>query len=194
MTVLPSTLSAKPVVLVVDDTPDNLALMSALLRGYYTVKVANGGERALRVVAQGPLPDLILLDVMMPGMDGFEVARQLHLDPRTRDIPIIFLTAKTAPEDEQRGLDLGAVDYITKPISPPIVLSRVKNHLTLKAARDFLRDQNAYLEEEVQRRTREVSVIQDVTIMAMASLAETRDNETGNHIRRTQNYVRALAR
>ncbi len=194
MTVLPSPLSAKPVVLVVDDTPDNLALMSALLRGYYTVKVANGGERALRVVAQGPLPDLILLDVMMPGMDGFEVARQLHLDPRTRDIPIIFLTAKTAPEDEQRGLDLGAVDYITKPISPPIVLSRVKNHLTLKAARDFLRDQNAYLEEEVQRRTREVSVIQDVTIMAMASLAETRDNETGNHIRRTQNYVRALAR
>ncbi len=107
---------------------------------------------------------------------------------------MIFLTARSDPDDERMGLALGAVDYITKPISPPIVLARVKNHLTLKAARDFLRDQNAYLEEEVQRRTREVSVIQDVTIMAMASLAETRDNETGNHIRRTQNYVRALAR
>jgi putative two-component system response regulator len=96
-------------------------------------------------------------------------------------------------EDEQKGFDVGCVDYITKPISPPIVLARVKTHLLLKSARDFLKDQNVFLEAEVARRTREVQVVQDVTIMAMGSLAETRDNETGNHIRRTQNYVRALA-
>ncbi|MGE5027873.1 MAG: HD domain-containing phosphohydrolase, partial [Betaproteobacteria bacterium] len=96
-------------------------------------------------------------------------------------------------EDEQKGLELGAVDYITKPISPPLVLARVKNHLALKASADFLRDQNDYLEQEVAKRTREVMAIQDVTILAMASLAETRDSDTGNHIRRTQFYVKALA-
>src|SRR5258706_195818 len=111
----------------------------------------------------------------------------------TRSAPVIFITAKDQVEDERKGFDVGAVDYITKPISPPLVLARVLTHLTLKAAADFLRDKNAYLEGEVVKRTREVQVVQDVTIMAMASLAETRDNETGNHIRRTQNYVRALA-
>jgi len=130
---------------------------------------------------------------MMPGMDGYEVCRRLKAEAATRDIPVIFLTAKSEVEDETRGLELGAVDYITKPVSPPIVLARVRTQLTLKAAADFLKDQNAYLEAEVARRTREVATIQEVTIVAMASLAETRDNETGNHIRRTQNYVKALA-
>jgi putative two-component system response regulator len=117
----------------------------------------------------------------------------LKADPLTAEIPVIFLTAKTQIEDEQMGFDVGCVDYITKPISPPIVLARVKTHLLMKDVRDFLRDQNAFLENEVERRTKEVQVVQDVTIMAMASLAETRDNETGNHIRRTQRYVRVLA-
>jgi putative two-component system response regulator len=99
----------------------------------------------------------------------------------------------TKSEDERIGLEVGAVDYITKPISPPILLARVKTHLQLKAGADFLKDKNAYLESEVLRRTREVQAIQDVTILTMASLAETRDNETGNHIRRTQHYVKALA-
>jgi putative two-component system response regulator len=184
----------KPVILVVDDTPDNLALMAELLRDRYSVKVANNGERALRVAATEPQPDLILLDIMMPEMDGFEVARALQADPATTDIPFIFLTARSEVADERQGFALGAVDYITKPVSPPIVLARVQTHLTLKAARDFLKDQNAFLEAEVKNRTRQVSAIQDVTIMAMASLAETRDNETGNHIRRTQHYVRCLAR
>jgi putative two-component system response regulator len=145
------------------------------------------------VAQSDPRPDLILLDIMMPGMDGYEVCQQLKADPKTAGIPVVFLTAKVEVEDEQKGFDVGAVDYITKPISPPIVLARVKTQLTLKAAADFLRDKNAFLETEVARRTRQVSTIQDVTIMAMASLAETRDNETGNHIRRTQNYVRLLA-
>ena len=184
---------AKRTVLVVDDTPDNLSLMNGILKNLYAVKVANNGERALKIAESDAPPDLILLDVMMPGLDGYEVCRRLKAAERTRDIPVIFLTAKSQVEDEQQGLDLGAVDYITKPVSPPIVLARVKTQLTLKAAADFLRDQNAYLESEVARRTREVTVIQDVAIMAMASLAETRDNETGNHIRRTQHYVEALA-
>jgi putative two-component system response regulator len=183
----------KASLLVVDDTPDNLSLMSGLLKDSYKVKVANSGEKALKIAQSEAPPDLILLDIMMPEMDGYEVCRRLKLDARTRDIPIIFLTAKVQMEDERRGLELGAVDYLTKPVSPPIVLARVKNHLALKAQADFLRDKNDFLDAEVARRTREVMAIQDVTILAMASLAETRDSDTGNHIRRTQFYVKALA-
>jgi putative two-component system response regulator len=183
----------KKTVLVVDDTPDNLSLMSGLLKDNYKVKVANNGEKALKIAAAVPPPDLILLDIMMPGMDGYEVCRLLKRDPATVDIPVIFLTAKTEVEDEKKGLELGAVDYITKPISPPIVLARVKSHLALKVQADFLRDKSEFLELEVAKRTREVKAIQDVTILAMASLAETRDSDTGNHIRRTQFYVKALA-
>ena len=180
--------------LIVDDTPDNITLLSGLLKNRYRIKVATEGERALKIAALDPPPDLILLDIMMPGMDGYEVCRRLKANPRTTGIPVIFLTAKVQVEDEEKGLKLGAVDYITKPISPPIVLARVETHLTLKNARQFLQDRNAYLEEEVRRRTQEVVAIQDVTIVAMASLAETRDNDTGGHIRRTQHYVRALAK
>ncbi|MDX9706987.1 MAG: two-component system response regulator [Azospira sp.] len=183
----------KPVVLVVDDTPDNLLLMNQLLKDSYTVRVANGGERALALAAADTQPDLILLDVMMPDMDGYEVCRRLKANPALAGIPVIFLTAKSEADDERTGLELGAVDYIAKPISPAIVLARVKTHLALKASADFLRDKADYLEAEVRKRTREVETIQDVTIVAMASLAETRDSDTGNHIRRTQAYVGALA-
>jgi len=185
--------SAKPVVLIVDDTPENLTIMNGLLKDAYHTKVANSGERALKLAAAQPKPDLVLLDIMMPEMDGYEVCRRLKADAATREIPVIFLTAKTQVEDERRGFEVGCVDYITKPISPPIVLARVRTHLALKAAADFLRDKNAYLAAEVARRTKQISIVQDVTIMAMASLAETRDQETGNHIRRTQHYVRLLA-
>jgi putative two-component system response regulator len=180
-------------ILVVDDTPDNLSLMSALLKDAYKVRVANNGEKALRYVQDGGKPDLILLDIMVPGLSGYDVLRELKGAPATRDIPVIFLTAMNEVQDEKKGLEMGAADYITKPISPPIVLARVKTQLQNKAAADFLRDKNAYLESEVTKRTREISAIQDVTILAMGSLAETRDNETGNHILRTQYYVKALA-
>ena len=183
----------RPTVLVVDDTPDNLSLMSGLLRELSRVQVANSGERALKLVQTGPQPDLILLDIMMPGLSGYDVCEALKADASTRDIPIIFLTAMAATQDEKKGLDMGAVDFITKPVNPPIVLSRVATQLKVKAASDFLRDQNAYLEAEVKRRTEELAAIQDVTILAMASLAETRDNDTGNHIRRTQHYIKTLA-
>jgi len=180
-------------VLVVDDTPANLSLMNDLFAGHCRVKVAASGERALKIAASDTPPDLILLDVMMPEMDGYEVCRLLKANPATRHIPVIFLTARADMQDEQRGFELGAVDYITKPISPPIVMARVRTNLAVKATADFLRDKNFFLEQEVHRRTLEVQEIQDVTILTMASLAETRDNETGNHIIRTQHYVRALA-
>lgn len=190
----PTELSRKCTVLVVDDTPDNLSLMSDLLRTDYKVKLAPSGERALQIVAGESKPDLILLDIMMPDMDGYEVLRRLQFNPETEDIPVIFLTAMSAADDESIGLELGAVDYITKPINPSIVMARVRNHLQLKRARDFLSHHNHLLEEEVASRTQALAELQDATIRAMASLAETRDNETGNHIRRTQHYVEALAR
>jgi putative two-component system response regulator len=182
----------KPTILVVDDTPDNLTLVSNLLKKDYRVRVAINGEKALKIAFSEAPPDLILLDVMMPGMDGYEVCQHLRDNPLTAHIPIIFLTAKSEVEDERKGLSLGASDYITKPISPPILEARVKTHLVAKAYADFLTDKTSYLESEVARRTREISAIQDVTIQAMASLAETRDSDTGNHIRRTQFYVKAL--
>ncbi len=119
----------RPTILVVDDTPDNLALMSGLLKDSYKVKVANHGEKALKIAASDSPPDLILLDIMMPDLDGYQVCERLKGDPATRDIPVIFLTAKTEVEDEQHGLALGAVDYITKPFHPSIVRKRVRNHL-----------------------------------------------------------------
>ncbi len=183
----------KPTILVVDDTPDNLSLMSGLLKDTYRVKLAINGEKALQIAQSDNKPDLILLDIMMPGLSGYDVCKILKDDRTTRDIPIIFLTAMTATEDEKKGLELGAADFITKPVNPPIVLARVATQLQNKAAADFLKDQNAYLEMEVAKRTRELAAIQDVTILAMASLAETRDNDTGNHIRRTQYYMRLLA-
>lgn len=180
-------------ILIVDDTPENLAVLGDLLQPLYRVRAANSGPRALQIAASDPRPDLILLDLMMPGMDGFEVLERLRSDPATAGIPVIFVTALSATEDEQWGLGLGAVDYITKPIRPAIVLARVKTQLELKRARDWLQDQNAYLEAEVARRMAENQLIQEVSIHALARLAEIRDPETGNHLRRTQEYVRTLA-
>lgn len=191
---------SRPVVLVIDDSPQNLLLIDELLSGEYRVKVAANGNRGLTIARQTPAPDLILLDVRMPDPDGFEVCRQLKADPATSDIPIIFLTALNDPADEAQGLVLGAVDYITKPVSPPILSARVRNHLRLKEVASFLRDRNAFLETEVQRRTEEsrrraeeARVAQETIMISLASIAEARDNETGNHILRTQHYVRALA-
>ncbi|CAN7441362.1 two-component system response regulator [Pseudoduganella sp. LjRoot289] len=185
--------TARQTVLIVDDTPDNITLLSSLLKDKYNTKVATNGATALQIVGSSNV-DLVLLDVMMPDMDGYETCRRLKQDPRSADIPVLFLTAKSQPEDEALGLRLGAVDYLTKPISPPILFARVATHLKLKAASQALRAENVNLESLVQERTGQLSLMQDATIMAMATMAETRDNETGNHIRRTQNYVATLAR
>lgn len=130
--------TGKATVLVVDDTPDNLALLSGLLKDDYQVKVANNGETALKIATADPPPDLILLDVMMPGMDGLEVCRQLKKNPHTGKIPVIFVTAKNEECDEETGLNLGAVDYISKPFSVPITLARIRTHIQLKQQADLL--------------------------------------------------------
>ena len=181
-------------ILIVDDVPANLSVLGDLLHDAgYRVKAASSGRAALRHAAQKPQPSLILLDVTMPEMDGFQVLAALRQDPATSDIPVIFLTALDNPRDEQRGFQHGAADYITKPIKPDVVLARVRSQLLARMAQLWLRDQNAVLEAEVTRRMEENELIQTVSIRALAHLAETRDPETGNHILRTQNYVRLLA-
>jgi putative two-component system response regulator len=185
--------SVNPTILVVDDAPANLSLISSLLRDSYIVKAVNHGSKALKIASEEP-PDLILLDIMMPDMDGYEVCRRLKADPQTRQIPVIFLTSKSDVESEQMGMGLGAVDYVTRPISPPILMSRVKAHLVDAFHAKTLQVNNEYLEYEVSKRARQLLALQDVTTLALASLAETRDADTGNHLRRTQHYVQALAR
>lgn len=180
-------------VLIVDDTPQNITVLGELLHPHYAVRAANSGERALRAAHSDPRPDIILLDVMMPGMDGYEVLQRLHAERETRDIPVIFVTAMDSAESEERGLELGAVDYITKPIKPAIVLARVRAHLELKHARDRLANQNEWLEREVARRMSENLLVQDLSMRALACLAEARDTDTGHHILRTQAYVDILA-
>lgn len=185
----------KKIILVIDDTPDNLFLVTNLLKDLYIVKVANSGEKALQFLNETLIaPDLILLDIMMPVLNGYDVLKKIKENPKLQNIPVVFLTAKSSVEDEKLGFDLGANDYITKPISPPILLARVKTQLENKAISDFLRDKNEFLEKEIEKRTKDVVAIQNVTIFAMASLAETRDNETGNHIKRTSTYVKMLAK
>ncbi len=177
----------------VDDTPENLAVISDLLSRDFVVRAAKSGERALLLARSEPRPDLILLDVMMPGMNGFAVLERLKQDPLTSPIPVIFITALDHQDDQLRGFSLGAVDYITKPILPPVVEARVHLQIELKLARDRLQNQNAWLEAEVNRRMAENDLIQVVGIRALAHLAEIRDPETGYHILRTQGYVRLLA-
>jgi putative two-component system response regulator len=185
--------AAPATILMVDDSPENLAILSDLLSPAYRVLAATSGERALHIAFEQTPPDLILLDVMMPGMNGYQVFTQLRANPATQDIPVIFITAMNSAEAELHGLDLGAVDYITKPIVPPIVLARVRTQLELKQARDWLANKNTLLEAEVARRMLENEITQEVSIRALAHLAETRDPETGNHILRTQSYVHELA-
>ncbi|MCP3955301.1 MAG: response regulator [Desulfobacterales bacterium] len=179
-------LNEKPHILIVDDIRANVLILENLLSEDCNVSGAYSGAAALDIASGKEIPDLILLDIMMPEMDGYEVCRRLKKDIATRDIPVIFVTALTEVDDEAKGLSLGAADYITKPLSPHLVRARVKNQLELKRHRD-------HLEELVRERTEELEITQEVTIECMASLAECRDPETGGHIKRTQNYLQALA-
>nr|WP_275983323.1 HD domain-containing phosphohydrolase [Propionivibrio soli] len=182
------------VILLVDDSPENLSVLGELLQNAgYRVKVANCGRTALHLAMQEPRPSLIMLDIVMPDMSGYEVLRDLRNNGVARDIPVIFLTAKDNDEDEERAFSEGVSDYIIKPFKPLVVLARVRNQLLVRNARLWLVDQNHALEAEVARRMRENEQIQAVSMRALAHLAETRDNETGNHIQRTQGYVHLLA-
>jgi putative two-component system response regulator len=181
-----------PTILIIDDSVEDLDTLSSLLRPAYRVLAARTGEAGLRIARRPPRPDLILLDVLMPGVDGYGVLAELRQDPSC-DIPVIFLTALGDSEDEERGLEAGAADYVSKPVKPTVLLARARNQIEMKKARDWLKDQNAALEAEVERRMAENNLIQLVSIRALAHLAEMRDTETGNHILRTQHYVQLLA-
>jgi putative two-component system response regulator len=176
----------KHTVLVVDDEPTNLFLLDHMLQSEYNVKVAKDGTKALEIAFSDSPPDLVLLDIMMPGIDGYEVCRQLKENRATKRIPVIFLTGMRESKNEEKGLNLGAVDYITKPFRTSIIKVRVHNHIQLKLHQD-------HLEDLVRMRTKEVILTQDATIQSLATLAEIRDNETGGHIRRTQNYLKVLS-
>ncbi|GLT21154.1 hypothetical protein GCM10007933_06060 [Zoogloea oryzae] len=157
----PSVEPGAPTILVVDDSRINLKGVSRMLEGHFNVLTAESGPVALGIAAADPRPDLILLDVMMPEMDGYEVIQRLRASPVTRDIPVIFVTARVNDEDEQHGLSLGAADYITKPLRAAILLARVKSHLKLKQAQDELRTQNETLESRVMERTETLGAILD---------------------------------
>ncbi|WP_374349385.1 two-component system response regulator [Chitinimonas sp.] len=185
---------SSPVVLLVDDQPDNLRVLSAVLDEGYQIRAVTSGEAALRAASHAPAPDLVILDVMMPVMDGFETYRRLRELPQMADVPVIFATALNDEASEEAGLQLGAADFISKPLRPRVVKARVKAQLEAYMARRWQADRAGELQREVQRRLRDFYLVQDVALRALASLAETRDNETGNHILRTQAYVAALGR
>ena len=176
----------KETILVVDDTPENIDVLSGLLREDFKVKAALNGQRALKIANADEKPDMILLDIMMPEMDGYEVCRQLKANPATHNIPVIFITAKNQEEDEQQGFDLGAVDYITKPFSPSIVKSRVNTQLALY-------NQNQHLEKLVDERTQQLKNTRLEVIRRLGRAAEFKDNETGLHVIRMSHYTRLIA-
>lgn len=183
---------SKSTVLIVDDTEANIDILVEALQEDYEICVATDGEGALETVASEP-PDIILLDIMMPGIDGYEVCARLKSNMKTKKIPVIFLTAKSEMEDEEKGLKLGAVDYITKPISLPIVKARVKTQLALY-------DQNRALEHQVLERTVEIRSLnieiedtQKEVIFTMGAIGETRSKETGNHVKRVAAYSKIFA-
>lgn len=186
-------LRSQATVLIVDDEPINLIVLTSLLQPEYRLRAANSGDAALRAAVTPPRPDLILMDVLMPGMDGYEVLERLRATPVTADIPVIFLTGLADEGEEERGLRLGAADYLTKPIRPALVRARVRTQLEAKRARDLTRDRNAFLEAEVARRMEENDLTQLASIRALAHIAETRDDDTGRHILRTQGFVREIA-
>jgi len=172
-------------ILVIDDTPENIDLLVEILKEEYRVRAAINGAQGLKIARLTNAPDLILLDIMMPGIDGFEVCRQLKEDPTTSHIPIIFVTAKITTADEIKGFELGAVDYITKPISPPVVLARVKTHLALY-------DQNRELDRKVRQQTKAIHETRLKIIQRLGRAAEFKDDDTGMHVIRMSHYSRVL--
>ncbi|MGE5387043.1 MAG: HD domain-containing phosphohydrolase [Betaproteobacteria bacterium] len=172
-------------ILIADDMPENIELLAAVLEDEYDIKVASNGEKVIKIAYSENPPDLILLDVMMPGLSGHEVCRRLKANPDRRKIPVIFVTSMCSVEDEKLGLDIGAVDYITKPISPPVVKARVRTHLALY-------DQSRELERMVVQRTNELLFSRQQVIRRLGRAAEFKDNETGNHVIRMAHYSRLI--
>lgn len=178
-------------ILIVDDSPTIIHIVSSVLEEYHMHFALNGKE-ALKILQQNKDIDLILLDIEMPEMDGYEVIKHLKANPETEDIPVIYLTVKSDVEEEAKGLELGAVDYIKKPINSAVLRARVATHIELRLAQIFMDRQNEILENKVRHRTREILITRDITINSMMTLLEVRDIESGQHIKRTQLYMKAL--
>ena len=168
----------------VDDNATNLALGKNTLAQHYKVFTMNSGASLLKFLEKN-IPDLILLDIEMPEMNGYEVIKIIKSKRDTKDVPVIFLTAKTDGDSELEGLSLGAIDYITKPFSPPLLLKRLETHLKLA-------NYNKHLQDMVAAKTKSVVGLQNAILKAMAELVESRDDITGKHVERTQNYLGLL--
>ena len=180
-------MTKKKRILVVDDTPSNIKILNDILKSEYSISIATNGPDALELANSENCPDLILLDIMMPEMDGYEVCKRLKAKEATKNIPVLFVTAKSSVEDEATGLELGAVDYIVKPISPPIVISRVRNHMNLHSYQE-------HLENLVDQRTRQIRTGYIDTVHRLTLASEYKDEDTGAHIKRISHYTRELSR
>jgi putative two-component system response regulator len=185
-------METKPKILIVDDERFYINVLVELLQNQYTLYIAKNGEQAIKRSVETP-PDLILLDIMMPEIDGYQTCLKIKQNPKLSNIPIIFLTGITDLESETKAFEYGAVDFISKPIAPPTVKARIKTQLSLLNARKALEQQNQLLEEKVRERTHEIELVQDAAIYSLSMLAEARDQDTGEHIQRTQEFVKALA-
>lgn len=173
-------------ILIIDDTPHSIKVLGHSLSDDYNVMIATGGRQALQLLEQEMLPDLILLDVVMPGMDGYETCRRLKNNNRTKDIPVIFVTAKFNSQDEEKGFTMGAVDYIIKPVCIPVVMKRIETQLAIY-------NQNKMLERKVQERTKELHDTQKEIIRRLCRAADYRDDLTGKHIIRMSKYAQLIA-
>lgn len=181
-------------ILLVDDTPENVIILGAQLKQFYRVRVANSGPRALKVAVSPPVPDLILLDIMMPDMDGYAVLEALQRDPITRRIPVIFVSALNSPDDEEKGLSIGAVDYITKPVRPAMLLNRVRLHLEQERLRKLVQDYYARISTECSRRLSLEQQVERVTLRALTSLIEIQHPDSYTHLTRSSALLEMLAR
>lgn len=172
----------KPLLLVADDTPENIDVLAGILKDDYQIRVATNGTIALKLAQLNPKPDLILLDIMMPDIDGYEVCRILKQNEETKHIPIIFVTARITAEDEVRGFELGAVDYITKPIVPAVAKRRIQTQVRLS-------NQQRELHRQVQEQTKEINQSKLELLERLGRAAEYKDNETGLHVKRMAHYA-----
>ena len=183
----------KPLIVIIDDSKASADLISGFLGDGYIVESYTDSREGLNRMENNPVPNLFLLDVQMPHIDGFTLCERIKKSPRTQKIPVIFITSLGDTRNETLGLKLGADDYIVKPLNPGLTRVRIKQQLELQKARKELQNQTRELEKQVQARTLETNLVQDVTIECMATLAEKRDNDGGLHITRISDYIKILS-
>jgi putative two-component system response regulator len=181
----------RQIIFLVDDNMTNLTAGKTMLKAYYDIFSIPSGAKLFEILEK-VTPDLILLDIEMPEINGYEAIKRLKEDKKTRDIPVIFLTARDDPGSELEGLNLGAIDYVSKPFSPPLLLKRLENHLLIRNQQIALKDYNDNLQQMVQKRTRQVVELQNSILNTVTEMVEFRDDVTGGHIERTQSYLKLL--